>query len=116
MSIYWITAAFCGLFLLSLISILGSAQLIANFIAPQKMSVSAIVKDLDDQDCAKLLTTIDSVNNNLNKLDNHRNIEDISPLFTIKLEYQQGAIQLRGAAAKYQELNLTETGKIYSQK
>ncbi|MGF1542341.1 MAG: hypothetical protein ACFCU5_18170, partial [Pleurocapsa sp.] len=39
-----------------------------------------------------------------------------SPLFTIKLEYQQGAIQLRGAAAKYQELNLTETGKIYSQK
>jgi hypothetical protein len=114
-SVYWAIAAFACLFLISLITNLISVKLIANFISPQSPPASAIVRDIDRQDCTTLLNTINLAKDRLTKLDGHRNIEDTSPLFTIKLEYQQGATQLRESAARYQELNLTEKSKSYSQ-
>lgn len=115
-SVYWTIAAFICLFLLSLLATLGSVKLIANFTPAQKLSAAAIVKDLEDQDCVKLLDTTNLLKSKLEKLDDHRNIEETSPLFTIKLEYQQGATQLRESASKYEGLNLTEKSKVYSQK
>ncbi len=116
-SVYITIATFVLLFLLSLIATFASAKLIANLIPPQRVQVSELVAaDIDSKDCSKLLDTIYLVENQITQLDNHRNIEETSPLFTIKLEYQKGAEKLREYASVYEELGLAEKSKIYSKK
>ena len=114
-SIYLTIAAFVLLFLLSAITTFGSARLIANLITSQKIQSSALLADIDLNDCSKLLDTISLAQNKITLLDDHRNIEETSPLFTIKLEYQKGSEKLREYASIYEGLDVTEKSKIYSQ-
>lgn len=115
-SIYLAVGAFILLFLLSVITTFGSAKLIASSIPPQnKSTLASLGANIDTKDCPRLLDTIYIVETEIAQFDNHRNIEEVSPLFTIKLEYQKGADKLKKYAAVYQELKLTNKSKIYTQ-
>ncbi len=114
-SIYLTVGAFILLFFLSVITTFGSAKLIANSIPTDRLSTSAAIgADLDPKDCSKLLDTIYLVETEIAELDNHRNIEETSPLFTIKIEYQKGGDKLREYALLYEGLELTEASKVYT--
>jgi hypothetical protein len=64
--------------------------------------------DFDLTDCPSLLEAIHQNENQIYKFENHRYIEEVAPLFTIKLEYEQGAKKLRTQSEKYQNLALSE--------
>lgn len=112
---YITVAAFLVLFLLSVIITFGSAKLIANIIPSAQLRASTLIVDLDSQDCPQLLDAVNLVKSETAKLANHRNIEETSPLFTVKLEYQKGAAKLQEAANIFEQLNLATNSKKYTQ-
>lgn len=70
---------------------------------------------IEKQDCQRVIDTIYSTENSIYKLENHRYIEEISPVFTIKIDYKKGAEKLDSAAKKYRELEVAESTKPYTQ-
>jgi phosphotransferase system glucose/maltose/N-acetylglucosamine-specific IIC component len=63
--------------------------------------------NVDLFDCPSLVETIYQNENQIYKFENHRYIEEVAPLFTIKIEYEQGAKRLQEQAKKYQNLKIS---------
>lgn len=63
--------------------------------------------NVDLLDCPSLLETIYQDENQIHQFENHRYIEEVAPIFTIKIEYEQGAKRLREQAEKYQNLRIS---------
>jgi hypothetical protein len=61
---------------------------------------------LDIQDCPVLIDTIYQTENSIYNYENHRYIENSSPLFTIKVEYEKGAEKLKNEIPKYKKLKV----------
>ena len=82
------------------------------FNVPQK-AVADIA--IEKQDCQQLKDIIYQTENQIYKVENHRYIEEVSPLFTIKLEYEKGAKELSSAAEQYSSLELAENSRHYTE-
>ena len=113
--VYITVAAFVVLFLLSVIITFSSAKLIANVIPSAQLQASTLTADIDSQDCSQLLAAVNLVKSETAKLADHRTIEETSPLFTVKLEYQKGAAKLQESATRLEQLNLATNTKKYTQ-
>lgn len=70
---------------------------------------------IEKQDCPKLIDTIYSVENKIYQSENHRYIEEVAPIFTIKLEYEKGAKKLNSVAQQYLALDVGKNSQFYTQ-
>lgn len=90
------------------------------FKLPQKIfnnSKTAIsLPEIAKQDCQQLTNTIYASENRIHSLDNHRYLEEITPLVNRKLEYEKASKKLKFAANRYLKLNVTKQSQHYSQK
>ena len=84
-----------------------------GFNVPQK-AVADIA--IEKQDCQQLKDIIYQTENQIYQAENHRYIEEVSPLFTIKLEYEKGAKELSSAAEQYGSLDIAENSQYYTEK
>ena len=71
---------------------------------------------IENQDCQQLKDLIYSTENKIYQAENHRYIEEVSPIFTIKLEYEKGAKELSSAAEQYSSLDISENSQHYAEK
>lgn len=103
------------LFLLASIFFLFGVYLILNFSpfssVAQNRETSQI--NISVEDCSLLLNTINATENTGNRQKNHRFIEEQAPLFTLKIDYQKGAQQLREQSRQYRNLKLHKNTEIY---
>ncbi len=72
--------------------------------------------DIDQSNCQVLIDTIYYEENKIYKVENHRYIEEVSPDFAVKVEYQKGVKKLKKVAKKYLDLNLAEPSNYYAKK
>ncbi|BAU64128.1 hypothetical protein STA3757_14970 [Stanieria sp. NIES-3757] len=96
-------------FIFSLIIVVLGANFIVsglNFLGLNQNVVKGNL-NVDLFDCPSLLETIYQDENQIHQFENHRYIEEVAPIFTIKIEYEQGAKKLREQAEKYQNLKIS---------
>lgn len=77
----------------------------------QRANADAII---EQQDCQKIVDTIYSLENQIHQTENHRYLEEVSPIFTIKLEYQKGAEKINSVAEQYLALDIAESSRNYT--
>lgn len=110
-----------GLLFLSFIAAIITILLIVRFIisVPYLFNTNLIGNKNDfpalaQKDCPSLLNVIYNTQNN--QLENHRYIEEVAPLFTIKLEYKKGIDFLKSEADQYSKLIVEPETKYYTTK
>jgi hypothetical protein len=100
---------------------LAMLYLIVNFILNFSASIGESIakqsqlEPLDKSDCATLVSLISKSQQELSTVENHRNIEENAPLFTINLEYQKGFDMLRKKASEYKNLQVQDSTKVYTE-
>ncbi|AFZ34022.1 hypothetical protein Sta7437_0412 [Stanieria cyanosphaera PCC 7437] len=103
------TITFVLTFIFSLIIVVLGVNLIffgLNLVG-LKQNIAQADINVDLFDCPSLLETIYHNENQVYQFEKHRYIEEVAPLFTIKIEYEQGAKRLREQAGKYQNLKIS---------
>lgn len=99
------------IFITSMAFVFWGSQLIINLTNNVDLAQPSFETNIsiDPTDCDLLVDKIYQAENQVYKFENHRYIEEVSPLFTIKIEYQKGAEKLREQAQQYQNLKLQPT-------
>jgi hypothetical protein len=112
------SAIYVGLFIASTIFIFYTTTVAVELLQqqPQKTSLSLTRSKLtiDRESCNELLDNIYSSEDTIYKFENHRYIEQLSPDFSVLLEYKKGAERLKITAGSYDELNLNQEARKYS--
>jgi hypothetical protein len=106
------------LFLLTSIIFLLGVNLILNSSPFSSIAHNREVSQINIsvEDCSLLLDTIARTENRSDRQENHRYIEEEAPLFTLKLDYQQGAQQLREQSRQYSNLKLQKNTANHAKK
>lgn len=65
-------------------------------------------------DCLLLTNAIEKTESQIGEKENHRHLEEVAHLFTIKLEYQKAAQKLKAQVKLYTDLELSPEGQKYT--
>lgn len=104
-----IGTSFTIAFILSVLIVFYLLRFLVNFPNLLPSTAPMFAKySIDNLDCPVLIDIIYQTENSIYNYENHRYIEESSPLFTIKIEYEQGAEKLKNETKKYAQLKVGE--------
>jgi ABC-type transport system involved in multi-copper enzyme maturation permease subunit len=96
-------------YILSVLIVFYLLHFIANFTKQIQVADNLLSSfPVDKKDCPAIIDTIYQSENSIYNYENHRYIEESSPLFTIKVEYEKGAKKLANEIKAYDKLKLAD--------